>query len=446
MTSRPFFTLASINTGRWPARCRRVLSAVAWAFTVALGHPLPEAHAQTAFVSAPDASALTLRAAEQRLFDASRDLRRARRDVERAQAATLGAAARPNATLSLDTTDINPSRGIGAGSLADKRVDTVLRLEQTFERGDKRSLRMAQADLLLDAARADQDEARRQMLKTLRIAYFDLKLAEDRRALLQQTLALLDDTVSRARTRVTAGDLAPSDLERVRLDQLRTESDLRVADSDLRRAQAALARLLALDGQDALLHAADPWPQPDALPAAADAAAGERPDLRAARARLLAAQQGRSLAESLRTRDITIGVQYEHFPPDGRAMYGVGVSIPLFNGYDYRGEIEAAYTELGAAEDEQQRVEAEAGAELRLRRNEAEAQAARVRRYADTVLPSARRSAEATEFAFQHGAVGVLDVLDARRTLRSIESEALSARADYARARAELAAALNQPF
>lgn len=437
------FLLPLFGTRRRPWRCTRALRALACALIGALGHPLPAAHAQVYAV--PDVTALSLPAAEQRLLDASRDLRRARRDVERAQAATLVAAARPNATLSLDTSDINPSRGIGAGSVADKRFDTVLRLEQTFERGDKRTLRIAQADLLLDAARADQDEMRRQALKALRIAYFDLKLAEDRRALLRQTLALFDDTVDRARARVQAGDLAPSDLERIRLDQLRTDADLKVADSDVRRAQAALARLLALDELATQMHAVDPWPAPERGQTSMEALPADRPDLRAARARLQAAQQGRSLAQSLRTRDITIGVQYEHFPPEGRAMYGVGVSIPLFNGNDYSGDIEAAYAELGAAEDDTRRVESEAEAELRLRRAEAEAQAGRVRRYLDTVLPSARRSAEATEFAFRHGAAGVLDVLDARRSLRAIEAEALSAQADFARARAELAAALNQP-
>ncbi|MCV4698400.1 hypothetical protein OFB92_35350, partial [Escherichia coli] len=80
--------------------------------------------------------------------------------------------------------------------------------------------------------------------------------------------------------------------------------------------------------------------------------------------------------------------------------------IPLFNGYDYSGEVDSAYAELGAAEDDRQRIAAEADAELKLRRAELEVQAARAARYLDTVLPTARRSAEATEFAFRHGAVG----------------------------------------
>ncbi len=392
----------------------------------------------------PPASALTLRAAEARLLVANRDLKRATREIERAQAATATAAARPNATLSVNTTDISPSRGIGPGSLADKRMDTVLRVEQTIERGDKRELRMAQADSQLDAARADADDVRRQQLRALRLAYFELKRSEDRLALLHQSKQLLDDMLARAQVRVSAGDLAASDLERIRVDQLRAEADVRTAESDMRRAQSELARLLAMEAQTAQLHAADPWPVPEAprLPVLPQ----DRPDLRAARLRLQAAQQGRSLAESLRTRDVTVGFQVERFPPDAGLMYGIGVSIPLFNGYDYSGEIAAAYTELGAAEDDGVRIEAEAGAELQQRLADVEAASTQARRFIDVVLPSARRSADAAEFAFQHGASGVLDVLDARRTLRAIESESLAAQADYARARAELAAAQNRDF
>lgn len=392
-----------------------------------------------------DAIGLTLKAAEQRLLDANRDLQRVGRDVDMAQAVTHIAAARPNATLSVDATDINPRRGIGAGSIADKRIDTTVRLEQLFERGGKRDLRIARAGNLLDAARADLDEARRQQLLALRNAYFGLKFAEDKLDLQCQSASLLEETLVRARIRVQAGDLAPSDLERIRVDQLRAESDVRASVSELRRLQADLARMLAMEGQVMQLHAADPWPQPAAA-LAADASTMDRPDLRAAQARLQAAQQGRSLADSLRTRDVTIGVQYEHFPPDGRAMYGIGVTIPLFNNYDYRGEIESAYVELGAAEDERRRVEIEAGAQVRQRRVEIDVQAERARRVLDSLLPSARRAAEAAEFAFRHGATGVLDMLDARRTLRAIEIEALAAQADYARARAELAAAQNRDF
>ena len=54
--------------------------------------------------------------------------------------------------------------------------------------------------------------------------------------------------------------------------------------------------------------------------------------------------------------------------------------------------------------------------------------------------PQAEKSAAAAEFAFRNGAIGVMDLLDARRTLRAVQVEAVAARAEHARALAALRA------
>jgi cobalt-zinc-cadmium efflux system outer membrane protein len=75
-----------------------------------------------------------------------------------------------------------------------------------------------------------------------------------------------------------------------------------------------------------------------------------------------------------------------------------------------------------------------AKSELALARDEARVAAAALRRYDNELLPAALRSAESAEYAFRNGAIGVMDVLDARRTRRATELEAASARAEHARA------------
>ena len=57
----------------------------------------------------------------------------------------------------------------------------------------------------------------------------------------------------------------------------------------------------------------------------------------------------------------------------------------------------------------------------------------RLKRYDDSLLAVAKKSSDAAEFAFRHGALGVMDVLDARRTYRAIQLDALTVRADYAK-------------
>ena len=62
------------------------------------------------------------------------------------------------------------------------------------------------------------------------------------------------------------------------------------------------------------------------------------------------------------------------------------------------------------------------------------AAAQRMARYDGSLLAAAQRTADAAEFAFSRGATTVLELLDARRTLRAVQLEALAARADHARA------------
>lgn len=398
----------------------------------------------TPALAEPDYSRLSLSQALDRAREANRDIRAARRAVEAADAAVETAGGRPNPTLSLNSTGINVNSGIGGGPLGDKRMDSVLRLDQPFELGGKRELRLGQARASLEASGADLADMLRQQLLAVRLAYWDLKSAGEKVRLTRESADLMATTLTKNELRLAAGDIAPADLERIRIDVLRAAVDARQAQTDARRARAALVQLIAAELQVDRVAAVDPWPEPAALTApaaAADAAVAGRPDIAAATARLEAARQGRALAETLRTRDVTVGVQYERNPPDGRNLVGVGIAIPLFTGYDFGGEIRRAYSDLGLAEETLERVRATAAAEVDRLGEEAAAAADRARLYRDRILPAARKSAAAVELAYTHGAAGVLDLLDARRTLRATELDAVSALADFAKAVASLEAA-----
>jgi cobalt-zinc-cadmium efflux system outer membrane protein len=47
--------------------------------------------------------------------------------------------------------------------------------------------------------------------------------------------------------------------------------------------------------------------------------------------------------------------------------------------------------------------------------------------------PSAEQTASAAEFAYSKGAIGVLEVIDSRRSLRQVRTEASQIRADFAK-------------
>jgi cobalt-zinc-cadmium efflux system outer membrane protein len=228
---------------------------------------------------------------------------------------------------------------------------------------------------------------------------------------------------------------------------------------------------MGAEADAAALRASSPWPgaedagpaaqdagpaAQDAGPAAQDAgpaaqdALGRRPDVRAAAARFEAADRARALARSLRTRDVTVSAQFEHYPiseansAGSGNSFGVGVALPLFLRHSYEGEAARAQADWYAARDAYDRTVALAKAEIARARADVAAARERRARIERDLLPQANRSAEAAEFAFRNGAIGALDLLDARRTLRAIQIEASAARAEHARALAALRAGVEE--
>jgi cobalt-zinc-cadmium efflux system outer membrane protein len=235
----------------------------------------------------------------------------------------------------------------------------------------------------------------------------------------------------------------------MRVDALRAANEARMAEAERARAQAALAYLIGAERSSRQLQASDRFPEPGVIAALDPGLIDTRPDVRAAEARVKAAESARELARSLRTRDVSVGVQFEHFPSgpnDGASnSYGFGVSIPLFLRHSYEGELRRAEVDLGATRDNMERVRALARGEMERAWSELQSASERVTRYDSGLLQEARRAAEAAEFAYRNGALGVMDLLDARRTLRATQIDAAMARADHARALAAWQAGIPTP-
>jgi cobalt-zinc-cadmium efflux system outer membrane protein len=377
---------------------------------------------------------LSLPEAESLLVRNNRELQAARRGMESADAQRLIAGARPNATFSVNSTSI--SNNTGSGSLTQRQIDTVFRIDQPFERGNKRELRLDAAAGLQRAARHDYLDVLRQQLALLQGGYYDLKLAQDRSQTLAENAQLFSGTLAAAERRLKAGDLAPADVAKVQVDYERAQNDARGAQAELARAQIGLAYLLALEAEARDLRAVEAWPPLERADAATvEEAIDARPDVVAARTRVDAAEKLRDLARAQRTRDITLGAQYERFPGNLPVnSVGFGFAVPLFTGYDFAGDIQKAEVDRYAALDTLAKVRAVARNDLARAAADLNAAAERVERFDASLLGAANRSAEASEFAFSRGAISVLEVLDARRTLRAVRLEALAARADYAKA------------
>ncbi len=400
-----------------------------------------------------DLGSLTLAKASELFNRNNRELLLSKRGVDSAKADTLTAAQRPNPTFSLNSNNFKLSGSNGDGGINDRTLDTIARIEQPIERGNKRALRMAVADNALQASELDLRDSLRQQKRSLHGAYYDLLLAQETERILLENQALFDNMLKAAELRLKAGDIAATDAARIRIDVLRAQNDLRQARADKEKAQVDLGYLMGKEQEAQRIVIGDTWPNTASLLAELNAASlDQRPDIQAAMTRIQMANENRKLAQAQTVRDITIGMQYEHYPSmggggggnnNGRNTIGAGFSIPLFTGYQYQGEIARAEVDYTTAIEAEERIRANATSEIQRARADLDAAIEKVDRYDQNMMQEAEKTAQAAEFAYQHGAMGVTDLLDARRVLRALQLDAATAHADFAKSLANWHAALN---
>jgi cobalt-zinc-cadmium efflux system outer membrane protein len=384
----------------------------------------------------PDLSRLTLQQAETLFATRNREVQAARRNLEGAEADKLSAGARPNPVAAVNVSGIGSRNTTINGASVTRYPDTIVSLSQTFERGNKRELRTEAAQFGIDASRNDLSDALRLQQVALAAAYYDLLFVQARARIADDSAQLFRRTVAATELRLKAGDLPATAVARIRVDALRAENDARAARAEVDKAQTALAYLIGAEGEARRIVADDTWPAPTP-PAEPDLEAilARRADVQAAQARLRAAEKRIELARSQRTRDVNLGVQFENYRDDSKNnTVGFAVSVPLFTNYFFEGEIARAEVEYTAAQENVDRVRALALGDIQRARADLEAAAERVRRFDDALLAAAERAARGAELAYEKGAAGVLELLDARRTLFGSRVEAVAARADYARA------------
>lgn len=383
----------------------------------------------------PPAHALTLAQAERLLEQRNPDIAIGASAVESARGGLASADVAPNLTLNAQTVNYDPDRGLGSGPPRDKLVDTTVGVQWLIERGDKRSRRVAAARAQLDAARFDWLDTRRAQRLALHVAYYDLKQAETRATLLADGARLAASQLEALDRRVAAGDAAPVERARLAVEATRVANEARGAQADLAAARELLAMLLGQALPAEAITADDPWPEVVNLPplSAVDAAAN-RPDLKATQSREEAARAAQSVAESLAVRDITVGAQVEHFPPDMRRSYGVLFSVPLFVSHQYEGEIARARADAESARLAREKASSVARSEAMRARAQLAGASDRLERLNAVGVPAAETAAQGMELAYTRGAVSLTDLLDSRRQLRALQLEVIQARTELAKA------------
>jgi len=378
----------------------------------------------------PIMTSISIQKAEALWLEKNHDLEHARSQIDMAKADTLSAAQRPNPQLSYNLSSV----GAGRDHRYLNGSDHVVRIEQTFERGNKRELRMESADLNLKASQQNYADFKRQSRTLLYQLYYQLLLAQEKLRITKDNAELFKKTIEAAQLKLDVGEISQAELSRVDLDKLRADNDVMQAQNNLKQAQVDLAFYIGEENNASLIEASDTWPKVLEKIYQKPINIETRADIKAALLKIKAAEANRELARAFKKRDVTIGAQVERNSLDLESnTIGFGISIPLMTGYGYEGEIARAETEYQLAEHELEHLRAQAISEINKAKGDLMASEERVLHYDDSLLKEANKVLQSAEFSYKQGAQSVMDFLDARRTYKVTQIEAMNARYDYAK-------------
>jgi len=399
---------------------------------------------------------LTLDTAEQLLVQHNLVVIAARYGVDNARAQRLIAVVRPNPTLTLGAESFDlgaPVRSLFSTSpTASNRLYTV-RIDQVFERGNKRALRTAAAEFQIQAAEAQVLDTIRTQILQLRQAFLMAVLARENVRVASENLDLTNDTERLIKARVTAGDAPGWDLIKFQANKVQFQRDLasaRLAYQQAVRdvltfigaaspaARGSTAEVSALQTPALLADAPievvgelrlESLSVPEALEELRQVALDHRPDVLAAQHNVDAARRTLDLARAQRHRDLDVALEYQRNGSDNTA--GATVSFPLFLSHKFEGQINQGLAQVQQANAalDQAKLQVITDVDKAYQAYQVNQQVLQV--YTTEALARAEESFRIAEMAYRRGATSLLELQDAQRTLNQTRVAANQAAFDY---------------
>lgn len=379
------------------------------------------------------------------------DLLAARQRLAIAQGQLQQADLRPNPNL-------NAEYGSPQFLGGEAERDFSVGVSQTFELGGKRSRRVAVAELALQQIRAEVLAIERQLAVEIRTAYTNAIAFARQLDVLERLITADNEIVRATEARLEEGDVAPLDVNLVKVEADRLKIQVIQARSDL---ETQLLRIRALIGADVaesikLAAQADRPPRLDlGLNELTEIAFRERADLQAAR---LGEQLGAArinLAKANAVPNIAGSVKYSRskqiidFPAaiggstvnrDNELTFGVSVEIPVFN--RNQGEIASATGEQIQAVRQREFLEANIRRDVVVAFRKYRAAAETLVIYSTQILPRAEANLQTVRSAYGLGEFSVFEVVNEQRRLTENVTGYNRSLRDYYTALAELEAAL----
>jgi cobalt-zinc-cadmium efflux system outer membrane protein len=355
----------------------------------------------------------------------------AQQRLDAAQFHLQAAASGPNPEVQL-----NPFLGPAAVGGSDE----ALIVAQVIEISGRRRMRTHVANAHRSGVQAEAAATQRDLVFEVKTAYVELLLAREVVALneaLGQTARQFRDAAQR---QFDLGNVPRIQVERADIELARAEQELLRAQSDASVREAELNTWLGRDAAtpialaDPLKFQAVEVNEPELWPRAL----AQRPEVRAAEAEWQARKSQVALTAAERRPDLLVEGRRNEFGSNSQNALRLSLTFPLLDRGAIRLEVKAAQADV--REQEALLVQVQNQVRLEVRTALAHVQQARAltERYEQDIVPHTERLVQTIQRGFDAGASTMLDVLDAQRTLRSVQTEYRQAIADYLQALAEL--------
>lgn len=313
------------------------------------------------------------------------------------------------------------------GQTYSRDVDTLAYVTWPLDILGKRNQRVAVAAQTVSRTEAEIELTRRQVIRSVQLAYWAARGAQERLALLQSTVSTFQRIIDYHAAQLSAGTIAEQDLLRVRLEGERIQIAVHLATIEAAKARTQLLKELGRpSGFDVVLtEALDATPATLATPALQDVLA-RRSEIKIAAASIDEARANARLQDISARPDLAVVYGYKRTQlPDAlsgvnTSIAAVKVSIPLFD--RNQGNRAAAAADL--RRQEQLRAEAETSVTADLQQAIQEYQMRRTE-VTDTLTPMrahATTISSIAQAAYQQGGVELLRLLDAERSRLDAEA------------------------
>ena len=392
--------------------------------------PAPQANT---LAQNPGAVTVSLDEAIQMALQHNHTLLAARTVIQQNQAEETTANLRPNPVLLGDSQFLpvfQPSQF--SADYLDNTAQFDLGVSYLFERGKKRQHRLQAAKDLTAVTRSQVTDNERTLTFSVASQFINVELAESTLELATQNLKSFQNTVDIGEARYKAGDIGEGDLLKIKLQVLQFQSDVSAA--QLARVQA-LSDLRQLLGYESIGPDYDVAGSFDYLPMKGNLedfqakALQDRPDLRAARLGLTAANSQLELQKAIGKRDVTGQASYTHLGYLNDVSLFGQIQLPIFD--RNQGEIARAGFAITQAQEQQLFASGQVLTDVRDAFESLRANDQIVGLYRSGYLDEAQQSRDISEYAYRHGAASLLDFLDAERSYRSTQLGYRQALASY---------------